>query len=98
MSGNQCRSSGDSLLQKPGGKIHRIKQKLVKDQSLAVLGQSQVIVSSELRLAQAQAQLVPILVGLMLVAGGDSRELCRNLVDGTSSIWARCAVPVPVAG
>jgi hypothetical protein len=30
-----------------------------KDQSLAVLGQSQAIVSSELRLAQAQAQLVP---------------------------------------
>lgn len=30
-----------------------------RDQSLAVLGQSQAIVSSELRLAQAQAQVVP---------------------------------------
>jgi hypothetical protein len=73
-----------------------------KDQSLAVLGQSQAIVSSELRLAQAQAQLVPH------SRGSDARgwwrfpgALQKSCGWGIKhSIWARCAVavPVPVAG
>jgi hypothetical protein len=75
-----------------------------KDQSLAVLGQSQVIVSSELRLAQAQAQVVPHYRGSDARGWWGFPGVLQKVVDGKFKHSGRCAVPVhvpvsiPVAG